>query len=46
MLQLCRICGDHGMMDIYYQYDENSVCLSDKINSFLLLQVTILNEKD
>jgi hypothetical protein len=43
MLQLCRICGDPGMMDIFGQYDENYVCLADKINSFLLLQVTIFN---
>lgn len=41
MLKLCRICGNHGLLDIYNQCNENSVSLADKINSCLSLQVNI-----
>lgn len=41
MLKLCRICGNHGLLDIYNQCNENSVSLADKINSFLPPQVNI-----
>lgn len=42
MLKLCRICGNHGLLDIYNHLNENSVSLADMINSFLPLQVNIL----
>lgn len=41
MLKLCRICGNPGIFNIYNLYDDNSICLANKINSFVTLQVSI-----
>ncbi|KAF0773438.1 zinc finger protein 596-like [Aphis craccivora] len=40
MLQLCRICGNPGLLYIYNQLDENSVSLADKMNTFLTFKVS------
>lgn len=42
MLKLCRICGNPGSLDIYNQFNENSVSIADMINSFLSHQVNTL----
>uniref|UniRef100_A0A2S2NZK4 Myoneurin n=1 Tax=Schizaphis graminum TaxID=13262 RepID=A0A2S2NZK4_SCHGA len=44
MLQLCRICGNPGLLYIYNQLDENLVSLADKMNSFLTLKVSPVDQ--
>lgn len=42
MMELCRICGNPGILDIFNQFNDDSVSLAEKINSFLTFQVNIL----